>query len=135
MIFSNIATLAAPSTENGLGLPLRSLNASSLNNEPGLGIRGNENAFTPPGGGVGLLMNALFGRGMPLKPVAGEAVALPVLLLLPLLLLLLLGALAVFKSCRRLFRISSSRETVASLRLIKSVALSLLLRLNRAISR
>ena len=121
MIFSSIATLAAPSMEYGFGLSILSKNGSSENGE---GTRGSLNF--PVGGGVA----HAFGGG------SAERKERPYVPLDP--------REAGCGSCERdvffirsfsMFLISSSRAFVASLRLIRSVALSLLRRDSCDISR
>jgi hypothetical protein len=109
MIFSSMATLAAPSTEYGLGLP-----TLSSTHPFGEGIRGNVNCL------VGVMWGSWRFKLLDRDASPGAAAEAACCFC---------AAMVCRRSLRDL-RMSSSREFVASLRLMRSVALSLLRRLN-----
>ena len=120
MIFSSIATLAAPSTENGEGEP-----TLSSRNPCALAALGRLYGFDAEGGELNGLPSNRFGKLLALRLIEPSGGGGPRKLVLP----------SRFVARRRSdFRISSSRWLVASLRLSRSVALSLLLLLRAVIS-
>src|SRR5690349_17735916 len=108
-----MATLAAPSTEYGLGLPIL-----SSAQPPGDDMRGNVNCF------VGVMWGSWRFKGADRASSTAAAAAAAALCFSFMLLKRSLSDL----------RMSSSRLLVASFRLMRSVALSLLRRLSCDIS-